>query len=170
MILICSTELFTHTYCVDDYTFKLNIGFSARVLALTQTQDYQTIDGQFTNPIGTEFKYTSSCHYDSRSREISTEEDLISSISSEAVMKNTNSKSSSSETQVSTDLSVGVFGIGFNGEKSRSRSTSEYKSQAFEKSEEVLKYRESSIDESVSVHSSSMSMTIFISDQTCLLF
>jgi len=149
---------------------QIDPGFSSRVLALTQTQDYQTIDGQFTNPIGTEFKYTSSCHYDSQSREISTEQDLISSISSEAVMTNTNNKSSSSETQVSTDLSVGVFGIGFDGEKSRSRSTSEYKSQAFGKSDEVLKYRESFINESVSAHSSSISMTICISDQTCLPF
>lgn len=126
-----------------------------------------TVDGDFTIPIGTNVKYTSSCHYDSQSTEISTEEDLIADLSTEAQMTNRDSKSSLTETQDTTDLSVSAFGFGFEGEKSRSTSKSQYKSQAFGKSEEVLKFRSTSTGESVSLHSCSATMTVCISNQIC---
>jgi len=127
---------------------QIDPGFRSRVIALNQHQNLLTIDGDFTLPIGTDFKYTSSCHYDSQSREISSEEDLISSISNEALLKNRNSKSSSKTTEKVSDISIGIFGIGAEGEKSSSTSRSDYQSQAFGRSEEVLSFKSSSLEES----------------------
>ena len=73
-----------------------SIGFRSRVFALLQTPDVLSIDQAFTIPLGTEFKYTSSCNHDSVSNEVSSEDDYVSSLSKEANMISTTSSTSSS--------------------------------------------------------------------------
>ena len=65
-------------------------GFRHRVRALVQDQSTEnlTIDQEFTVPIGTEVRYTSSCKYDSVSEEISTESDYRRSLSKESSFDN----------------------------------------------------------------------------------
>ena len=54
-----------------------------------QSSGNTTLDGAYFVPRGTEFRYTSSCHYDSISTEISSEEDYRESLSKESSFSNT---------------------------------------------------------------------------------
>lgn len=53
-----------------------------------QSTENLTIDQEFTVPLGTEVRYTSSCKYDSVSEEISTESDYRRSLSKESTFDN----------------------------------------------------------------------------------
>jgi hypothetical protein len=70
--------------------FVSTSGFRSRVRALVQDQSTEnlTVDQEFTVPLGTEVKYTSSCKYDSISEEISTESDYRRSLSKESTFDN----------------------------------------------------------------------------------
>lgn len=68
------------------FSSEIDPGFRSRVFALLQSQDKTSIDSAYTIPLGTDFKYTSSCRYDDRSVEISSEEDYSSMLSTEVRM------------------------------------------------------------------------------------
>lgn len=133
-------------------------GFRKRVFSLKQDQSLLSIDTAFTIPIGTDFKYISSCKYDSSSTEISTYTDYVSAISKEADMsKNNNSASSKSKTKT-TNFSLGLDAAfkTRSGSASGSRNTSKTKeesksrSKAFSKSDKTDAFKQQSIEESVS--------------------
>ena len=73
-------------------TSELDPGFRHRVVKLVQKQSDLTVDGEFTVPLGTSVKYTSSCTYDSKSTEISNEVDFRKTMENEV---KTDTKSSS---------------------------------------------------------------------------
>ena len=59
-------------------------GFRFRVRRLVQDQTYTSVDTEFTVPLGTELKYTSSCRYDSQSTQISSKADYQTSLLKES--------------------------------------------------------------------------------------
>jgi hypothetical protein len=73
----------------------LHLGFQHRVVRLVQRQDNLSVDGEYTVPIGTELRYTSSCKYDDKSTEISSEKDYRETLSKEAGFSSTSSRSTS---------------------------------------------------------------------------
>lgn len=73
----------------------LHLGFLHRVVKLVQRQDTLSVDGEYTVPIGTELRYTSSCKYDDKSTEISSEMDYRETLSTEAGFSSTSSRSTS---------------------------------------------------------------------------
>ena len=137
-------------------------GFRSPVFALLQNQATVSIDGEYTVPLGTSFKYTSSCHYDSKSQEISSESDYSSSLSGEADMSSASSSSSSTTETSSSSWSVGfsavfpikgLFGsVGFSaqGGRDETETKSNSNTNAFSKSEKFSSFSSSSRSESVS--------------------
>lgn len=137
-------------------------GFRSPIFALLQDQAVLSVDQEYTIPLGTSFKYISSCHYDSVSTEISSESDYSSIISGEADMSSASSSSSSTTETSSTSWELGfsaifpvkgLFGsLGFSyGEAtSETESKSEAESQAFRKSERFESFKSTSRTESVS--------------------
>jgi len=132
------------------------------VFALLQRQDVLSVDQAYTIPVGTEFKYTSSCRFDSISEEISSESDYSSSLSSEADMNSSSSSSSSSTSTKSESYSFGFsaifpvkglfasLGLNVEGGNTESESGSQSQSQAFSKSQKSDSFRSTSRADSVS--------------------
>ncbi|KAL7547477.1 hypothetical protein ACHAWF_010770 [Thalassiosira exigua] len=63
---------------------ELDPGFRYRVVRLVQSQNNETIDGQFQVPLGTEVKYATNCRYDDSSVEVSSSSDLRSTMTKES--------------------------------------------------------------------------------------
>ena len=144
------------------FSSEIDPGFRSRVFALLQSQDKTSIDAEYTIPLGTDFKYTSSCHYDDRSVEISSEQDYSSMLSSEADLSSGSSSSSSKTETYNRSFDFGFSAIfpikglflGLGGSlsygKSGSEASSESQSQAFQKSEKFSSFSSLSRAESVS--------------------
>lgn len=64
-------------------------GFRYRVFKFSKGPEDVSLDNVYYVPKGTEFRYTSSCHYDSVSTEISSEKDYRESLSKESSFSNT---------------------------------------------------------------------------------
>jgi len=140
----------------------LQTGFRSRVFDLLQRQDVLSVDQAYTIPVGTEFKYTSSCRFDSVSEEISSESDYSSSLSSEADMNSSSSSSSSSTSTKSESYSFGFsaifpvkglfasLGLNVEGGNTESTTSSQSQSQAFSKSQKFDSFRSTSRADSVS--------------------
>ena len=75
--------------CFESSSLLALVGFRYRVFDFQQSSGITTLDGVYFVPRGTEFRYTSSCHYDSVSTEISSEEDYRESLSKESSYRNT---------------------------------------------------------------------------------
>lgn len=77
-------------------TSELDPGFRHRVVRLIQKQTDLTVDGEFTVPLGTTVKYTSSCTYDSKSTQIANELEFRNTMEKEvSTSQNSSTKSSS---------------------------------------------------------------------------
>ena len=129
---------------------------------MRQDQSLLSIDTAFTIPIGTDFKYISSCKYDSSSTEISTFTDYVNALSKEAEMsRGSNTASSKSKTKT-TNASAGLkaafpikaaqFSGAYSGNRqtSKAREESKSKTKAFSKSDKTESFKQKSFEESVS--------------------
>lgn len=132
------------------------------MFALLQSQDKTSVDFEYVIPLGTDFKYTSSCHYDDRSVEISSSQDYSEVLSTEADMSSGSSSSSSRTETYNKSFDFGFSAIfpvkglfvGLGGSLSYGNSGSEFssnaQSQAFQKSEKFSSFSSTSRTESVS--------------------
>lgn len=140
------------------------LGFRSRVFSLVQKQDTLSVDTEFTIPLGTEFKYTSSCVYDSVSKELVSEFDYSEALSNEADMSSSESSYSSTSTMKNKSVKFGLssvfpikglfgsLGLNYNYDGSTETSSSNSRSQAFSKSQKYASFTSRSVSESVSKH------------------
>jgi len=109
---------------------ELDPGFRYRVLQLRQVQSDLTIDTEFTVPLGTAIKYTSSCKYDDSSVEVSSDSDMRTSLSKEA----------KTETSIRSSTSRSVSSLLYSFSSSVSASASFSQSEKFMSTGEKIEF------------------------------